>query len=162
MSFIDSAAYWSKVNGFDYFEEGRVLEIIKINDDEYHAKVKGSKDNVYNIVYYPDYPKKSTCDCPRANGKRVVCKHKVAVFYALNPDEAQSVRDEREENLRYQEKLEQEFEERHRKRVEEAQKYVDGLSVEEMKRIIIGYRVSEMEEFEEQFYEDPEEYDYWK
>ena len=31
-----------------------------------------------------------------------------------------------------------------------------------MKRIIIGYRVSEMEEIEEQFYEDPEEYDYWK
>ena len=162
MSFIDSAAYWSKVNGFDYFEDGRVLEIKKISEEEYHAKVKGSNGNVYNIVYYPDYPKKSTCDCPRANGKRVVCKHKVAVFYALNPEEVKAVRDEREEAFRMQEKLEQEYEERHRKRVEEARQYVESLTVEEMKRIIIGYRVSEMEEIEEQFYEDPDEYDYWR
>lgn len=119
MSFIDSAAYWSKVNGFDYFEDGRVLEIVKISEDEYHAKVKGNNDNICNIVYYPDYPKKSTCNCPRANGKKVVCKHKVALFYALNPDEAQSVRDEREESIKHQERLEKEFEERHRKRVEE-------------------------------------------
>ena len=61
-----------------------------------------------------------------------------------------------------QEKLEQEYEERHRKRVEEARQYVESLTVEEMKRIIIGYRVSEMEEIEEQFYEDPDEYDYWR
>ena len=30
-----------------------------------------------------------------------------------------------------------------------------------MKRIIVGYRVREMVEYEEQFYEDPEEYEYY-
>ena len=161
MSYIDSAAYWSKVNGFDYYENGRVISIEKISDDEYHAKVKGSKDNIYNIVYYPDFPKKSTCDCPRANGKKVVCKHKVAVFYALNPQEAEIVKKEREEIISIQEELERQFEERHRERLKNATEYVESLTFEQMKSLLIGYMVSEMEENEERYYENPSEYGWY-
>jgi uncharacterized Zn finger protein len=60
MSFIDSAAYWSKINGYDYYENGNVLSVKKINENEYHAKVKGSKNNTYTVIYIPNHPKKTT------------------------------------------------------------------------------------------------------
>lgn len=72
------------------------------------------------------------------------------------------IKKQREEQLRLQEQLEKEFIERHKKRVKEATKYVESLILEEMKQIIFNYKINELEEFEEQFYEDPydEEYDW--
>ena len=72
------------------------------------------------------------------------------------------IKKQREEQLRLQEQLEKEFIERHKKRVKEATKYVESLTLEEMKQIIFNYKINELEEFEEQFYEDPydEEYDW--
>ena len=161
MGFKDSASFWSKINGYDYYEMGYVLEVKKINDHEYHAKVKGSKDNIYDVVLDPYHPKKSSCTCPRAKDKLVVCKHKIAVYYSIFPEEALEIKKEREEREAYQEKLEQEYMERHHKRVLETTKYVDSLTIEEMRNIIINQRVREMEEFEERFYEDPDEYGYY-
>ncbi|MCI5583667.1 MAG: hypothetical protein MR357_08130 [Anaeroplasma sp.] len=72
------------------------------------------------------------------------------------------IKKQREEQLRLQEQLEKEFIERHKKRVKEATKYVESLTLEEMKQIIFNYKINELEEFKEQFYEDPydEEYDW--
>ena len=72
------------------------------------------------------------------------------------------IKKQREEQLRLQEQLEKEFIERHKKRVKEATKYVESLTLQEMKQIIFNYKINELEEFEEQFYEDPydEEYDW--
>ena len=160
MGFIDSASFWSRINGFDYYENGNVLSVKKINDNEYHATIKGSKDNIYEVVLNPKHPKKSSCTCPRAKDKFVVCKHKVAVFYAIHPNEAQIVKEEREKELKYQEELEEEYMVRHQKRIEKAKKYVESLSIEEMKQILIDYKITELEEYEEQFYESPDDF-YW-
>ena len=86
----------------------------------------------------------------------------MAVHYYLNPEEALIIKKQREEQLRLQEQLEKEFIERHKKRVKEATKYVESLTLEEMKQIIFNYKINELEEFKEQFYEDPydEEYDW--
>lgn len=157
MAFTDSASFWSKINGLEYYEEGHVLSVEKIDDKEYHAKVKGSNDNIYDVVYYPNHPRKCTCNCPRAIGKRVVCKHKVAVFYALNPNDARLEREEQEAGLAYQEKLIEEYELRHIRRTQEAIEYVNSLTVEEMKSILIRHKIIELEEWEEQFYESPDE-----
>ena len=72
------------------------------------------------------------------------------------------IKKQREEQLRLQEQLEKEFIERHKKRVKEATKYVESPTLEEMKQIIFNYKINELEEFKEQFYEDPydEEYDW--
>ena len=72
------------------------------------------------------------------------------------------IKKQREEQLRLQEQLEKEFIERHKKRTKEATKYVESLTLEEMKQIIFNYKINELEEFKEQFYEDPydEEYDW--
>lgn len=163
MGFIDGAAYWSKINGFDYYKNGNVINVVKVNDCEYHAKVKGSGNNIYDVVFIPDHPRKTTCTCPRAFGKSSICKHKIAVYYALNPSEADKIQKQREIEELEQQKLEKEFMLRHKKRVKEATKYVESLSFEEMKRILIDYKVSEAEEYEEQFYEDSydDEY-YWR
>lgn len=37
-----------------------------------------------------DHPRKSTCNCPRANGKRVICKHLVAAYFAAFPKAAEA------------------------------------------------------------------------
>ena len=161
MGFVNLASYWSRINGYNYYEAGNVLSVKKVNDIEYHALVKGSNDNVYEIKYIPDHPKKTTCSCPRANNKMVVCKHKVAVYFALNPEEALMVKKQREEELKRQEQLEDEFMERHNKRVEKATKYVESLTIEEMKKILISHKIIELEEFEEQFYEEPYEDDFY-
>ena len=34
------------------------------------------------------HPKKSQCSCPHAAGKRIVCKHMVAVYFTAFPAEA--------------------------------------------------------------------------
>lgn len=87
LRYIDCASGWSRFSGYSYYKNGNVINVEKINDNEYHAMVKGSDDNIYNVVYYPNNQKRSTCDCPRANGMPVVCKHKVAVYCYLNPNE---------------------------------------------------------------------------
>ena len=42
----------------------------KIGDGVYQGKVSGSQDNIYDVVIDIDHPRKSTCTCPFAAGRR--------------------------------------------------------------------------------------------
>ena len=42
-----------------------------------------------------EYPRKSTCDCPLANGKKIICKHIVAVSLCLDASEADRFKNEK-------------------------------------------------------------------
>ena len=35
-----------------------------------------------------DHPRRSTCDCAFTNGRRVICKHMIALYFTLYPHEA--------------------------------------------------------------------------
>ncbi|NMB97839.1 MAG: hypothetical protein GYA02_14710 [Clostridiaceae bacterium] len=37
-----------------------------------------------NIVH----PRKSKCNCPHADGRRVICKHMIALYFTVFPKEA--------------------------------------------------------------------------
>ena len=41
-----------------------------------------------------EHPRKSTCDCPLANGKRIICKHIVATYFTIFPEEATNFEEE--------------------------------------------------------------------
>ena len=146
-------SYW---RGLDYFENKRVKTAKQINRHEFEADVEGTE--VYHVHLDIDHPRKSTCTCPHAAGKSTICKHKVAVYFSVFPEEAQEAIDER--NQYYEELEEREIE--YNKKVEimtkKYKEYVDGLSVEEIKRMLVNYMVDSYMEGEDDPYEDEDYY----
>ena len=69
------ASIW---RGYDYFKEKKVKNIEEIREEVFSAKVKGSSNEEYSVELDIDHPRKSKCNCPYADGKRIVCKHIVA------------------------------------------------------------------------------------
>lgn len=102
MGIIDLASGNSCWRGLDYCKDNKVIELNKINEFEYLSIVKGS--NNYNVYLNMEHPRKSTCDCPLAKGKRIICKHIVATHFAAMPEEAVNFEEE-------QNRLQEEYEE---------------------------------------------------
>lgn len=50
--------------------------------------MKGSHANSYHVKINIAHIRQSQCDCPHANGKRIICKHMVALFFTAFPKEA--------------------------------------------------------------------------
>jgi len=67
--------------GLNYFKSGDIARLEKVGDGEFSAVVLGS--DRYEVFVKLDGKMISahTCDCPYDWGD--VCKHKVAVFYAI-------------------------------------------------------------------------------
>ena len=63
----------------------------------------------YHVKIDVNHARKSSCNCEFANGRRVVCKHAVALYFAIFPDKAQEYLKELEtaekENDEYQSEL---------------------------------------------------------
>ena len=133
MGFISSASGNSIWSGYDYFTNNRVLSIKKISKTEYEGIVEGT--NQYQVKIDIDHPRKSTCDCPYAKGKRIVCKHKMALYFKAFPKEAKRLM---EESLEY----EKEEENRWETNVEEIRKEVFTLSKEELRKRLVDALVT--------------------
>jgi len=73
----------------------------------------------------------TTKNCPHAKGKKIVCKHKVALFFTVFPKEADGYITEIEE-------YEREEEEREQERYDQIVKYVKSLSKEELRIALIN------------------------
>lgn len=128
MALIDLASSNSLWRGIDYFESNKVKEVEKINDNEYKSIVSGSSD--YNVFINLNHPRKSTCSCPFAEGRRVICKHMVATYFKIYPEEAKRLIDEQ---VAYEMEEEQLYEEHYN----EVKEYVDSLTEEEAKAMLI-------------------------
>ena len=89
MGILSLASYASCRRGYEYYKEKKVAESIRVSDSEYIGKVNGSGKNIYNVKIDIEHPRKSSCDCPHANGKRIVCKHQVALYFTAFPKEAE-------------------------------------------------------------------------
>ena len=134
MALIDLASSNSLWRGIDYFESNKVKEIEKINDNEYKSIVSGSSD--YNVFINLNHPRKSTCSCPFAEGRRVICKHMVATYFKIYPKEAKRLIDEQ---VAYEMEEEQLYEEHYN----EVKEYVDSLTEEEAKAMLIERLIDE-------------------
>ncbi len=75
--------------GYNYFKGGKVLSFEKIERYRYQGKVKGSEDNVYDVVLNLDKPRTSTCNCPYSKGSMRICKHTIALYFSVYPEEAE-------------------------------------------------------------------------
>ena len=134
MGLIDLASSNSLWRGIDYYQSKNVKKIKKINDDEYDSIVSGTEE--YNVHIDINHPRKSTCTCPFADGRRVICKHMVATFFTIYPEEAERIIKEEQE---YEEEEERLFEEH----LEEVREYVNGLTEDEVRALLIDKLMDE-------------------
>jgi uncharacterized Zn finger protein len=68
-SLASNASVW---RGYDYYKQGKVISYKTLGDEIYESFIRGSVDTLYHTVIDVAHPRKSHCDCPFAEGKRVI------------------------------------------------------------------------------------------
>jgi uncharacterized Zn finger protein len=58
-----------------YHKENKISNLTLIGDGIYQASVLGSSKEAYQVTRDILRPKRSNCNCPHADGKRLICKH---------------------------------------------------------------------------------------
>ena len=79
----------------EYYKQNKVSSCIANDDGTYEGVVSGSSDESYSVHVDMEHPRKSTCNCPLANGKKVICKHIVAVSLCVDASEAERFKNEK-------------------------------------------------------------------
>ena len=120
ISLASGSSCWS---GLNYYKEKRVVELNKINENEYSSIVKGT--NNYNVHLDIEHPRKSSCNYPLANGKRIICKHIVATYFTAFSNEAVSFEEE-------QNRLQEEYEKEQEEEYDKAIKYLNRMSKQDL------------------------------
>ena len=90
MGILDLASFQSQLRGYDYYKENRAQVGDPMDGASISGLVLGSNLNIYHVSIDLKHPRKSVCDCPFANGRRVICKHMIALYFEAFPDEAES------------------------------------------------------------------------
>ncbi|UJH90584.1 hypothetical protein LZ575_17620 [Antarcticibacterium sp. 1MA-6-2] len=70
--------------GFNYYNDGNVLDIEEIAEGEYEAIVMGSEEDVVSLQVKNNSITRYNCECPYDLG--LVCKHIVAAIFSLQKD----------------------------------------------------------------------------
>ena len=89
MGILECASVASVSRGYDYYKEKKVVCFAKTAENIYSASVAGSSNEPYSVEIHIDHPRKSKCNCPHADGKRIICKHIVAAYFSIFPEEAE-------------------------------------------------------------------------
>ena len=125
MGLIEMASDNSVWRGMDYYEKKKVCAWKKSGEEAYDGVVSGSEGNKYSVHIDKVHPRKSSCNCPFAEGRRVICKHMIALLFTSEPKAA-------EDFLRQVEKWEQEEKEREQLHYKELREYVNSLPKKEL------------------------------
>ena len=81
MGLIEIASGNSVWRGMDYYENHKVVSWNKSGNSTNKGGVSGSNEENYNVHIDKLHPRKSVCNCPIAEGRRVVCKHMIALYF---------------------------------------------------------------------------------
>lgn len=125
MGLIETASGNSVWRGMDYYENKKVVSFKKLDDGIYAGVVSGSEGRTYNVHVETMHPRKSICNCPFAEGRRVVCKHMIALYFTAEPKAAGDF-------LKQVEEWEKEEEEQERQHYVELRRYVNSLTKAEL------------------------------
>lgn len=112
MGMIECTSGASLWRGYDNYKENKVKNLIETSPGIFSANVEGNSDKPYIVEIDVAHPRKSKCNCPHADGKRIVCKHMMAVYFAVFPEEAQRIYNEA---IEYQEQEDKRAEELYEK-----------------------------------------------
>ena len=130
MGLLDCASAASLWRGYDYYKQSKAKNLTQTDVGVFTADVIGGEENPYVVEINVAHPRKSTCSCPHADGKRIVCKHMVAAYFTAYPEEAVRFY---KEYLRAQEE-EKEWEEEISDRVQE---YVWSMKKTELQQTLL-------------------------
>ncbi len=75
MSILSIASNASVWRGYEYYNEKKVLSWKQTEEHKFEGEVAGSEKEPYHVMIDTEHPKKSKCNCPHAEGKKVICKH---------------------------------------------------------------------------------------
>ena len=89
MSVLSVASGQSAYRGYEYYKKQKVSSMEQAGEGVIKASVAGSNSTFYDVIVDINHPRKSQCSCPHAAGKRIVCKHMVAVYFTARPWEAE-------------------------------------------------------------------------
>ena len=89
MSLLSCASGTSIWRGYDYYKEQKVTAYDCLTDSQYMGIVRGSEGALYTTTIDLLHPRRSKCNCPHADGRRIICKHMIALFFTIYPDEAE-------------------------------------------------------------------------
>ena len=90
MSLLTASSAESRWRGYEYFAHKKVLHLQRLDDTRFQAVVSGSRKASYEVIMDLDHVRRSSCTCPHAAGRRVICKHMLAVFFTAFPEEEKS------------------------------------------------------------------------
>lgn len=110
MSLLSCASSQSAWRGYHYFLDRKVQSVKRISSTQFQGTVSGSNGEKYDVFIDVEHPRKSCCTCPHAAGKRIVCKHQVALLFSTFPLEAEKYYEEVVEYEQEQERLQEEEE----------------------------------------------------
>lgn len=125
MGLIEIASGNSVWRGMDYYENKKIVSWEKTSPCTYKGKVAGSNGEIYDVEIDKNHPRKSKCNCAFADGRRVVCKHMIGLFFTAEPKQA-------EDFIKEVEKYEAEEQLREQQHYEDLKKYVKSLSKVEL------------------------------
>lgn len=155
MTFYDSASNASFWRGVDYYRQQKVFAFAERENDIIEGTVAGSEGQRYSVAIDLAHPKKSTCNCKFAEGRRVVCKHMVALYFASIPGSYEAFENDRRNWEAQIELEERRWREETRKRIGE---YVAALSAKEARARLADIL---FEEALDERYRRHDGYDYW-
>ena len=89
MGLLNLASAASAWRGYEYYKSGKVKRYRETDDDQYEGQVIGSNGASYQVKINLEHPRSSQCACPHAAGRRIVCKHMVALYFSVFPEEAE-------------------------------------------------------------------------
>ena len=90
MSLLTASSAESRWRGYEYFAHKKVLHLQRLDDTRFQAVVSGSRKASYEVIIDLGHVRRSSCTCPHAAGRRVICKHMLAVFFTAFPEEEKS------------------------------------------------------------------------
>lgn len=136
MGLIELASGNSVWRGMDYYNAKKTKSVEKTGSSTYDGTVQG--EQLYHVHIDKEHPRKSTCTCPFAEGRRVICKHMIALYYTAEPKAA-------DDFLKQVEEWEKENEAEEQRHYEELKAYVYSLSKEELRRLYLDALIAEEE-----------------
>ena len=89
MGLLNLASYKSVWRGYEYFTDNYVINRTKESETKIRGIVRGSGQKHYNVFIDLEHLRKSKCNCPHADGKRIICKHMIALYFSTFPKEAE-------------------------------------------------------------------------
>lgn len=130
MGLINIASNNSVWRGLDYCKKNKVIHFNQIQTSQYKGVITGSNNKKYNVFMDVDHPRKSKCDCPHAKDKRIICKHIVALYFTVFPDEVNKF-------LKEVEIAEKEYEEYEKEIEKKLINYINSMSKDELRQTVL-------------------------